>query len=310
MKQYVVFTVMVGSYGNIYQPKYIDERFDYVLFSNDYKELSIGVWKICPFPIPEEIKPNDNKRISRYPKCHPEILLADYKASLYVDANVQIVDKWVYDRIIELDENKVDYAGVKLQLSGRDCIYRHAFDICVRSIAHDYEVIQQMHQLRSEGFPEHYGLNENNVIFRRHNENIKAIDSLWWEQIVKYSFRDQFSLMYCLWKHNAPLNYFLPNRTDARNSEHFVTINHDCNKNVYTQKILNLDVFEKIRNKYRTLNDYNKRFYCNLWLLLSKMPASKFWLLFFGTISSVIWLPLIVFQYIIRRISKKDDRMQ
>ena len=67
--------------------------------SNDFKETKQGVWTVREIP---RIVENDNKRLSRYPKTHPETLLADYKASLYIDANIQILDQWVYDRFIEL----------------------------------------------------------------------------------------------------------------------------------------------------------------------------------------------------------------
>ena len=151
---------MAGKYGEVRQPLVIDDRFDYVLFSNDFKETKIGVWQVRPIPIPPEIEATDNKRLSRYPKAHPETMLAEYDVSLYIDANIQIADQWVYDRIIELSQKGIEYAGVKLLLTNRDCIYRHSYDMCLRNLVHDYDAIQQMHELKKNNFPEHYGLNE------------------------------------------------------------------------------------------------------------------------------------------------------
>ena len=106
MNKFVVFTVLTGNYEAVQQPALTDSRFDYVLFTNDVQS-SAGVWSVRPIP---EVITGDNKRLSRYPKTHPETLLADYKASLYLDANIQIRDQWVYDRVVELYEKGVEFA--------------------------------------------------------------------------------------------------------------------------------------------------------------------------------------------------------
>lgn len=289
---------MAGKYGEVRQPLCVDGQFDYVLFSNDFKESSVGVWQVRPIPIPDEIDAADNKRISRYPKTHPETLLAEYEASLYIDANIQIVDKWVYDRVLELDDQGIDYAGVKLHVTGRDCIYRHAYDMCLWGVEHDYVAIRQMHHMYKEGFPEHFGMNENNVIFRRHNERMKKVDEMWWQQIVQYSFRDQFSYMYCLWKNEIPKVYFLPEDTDARCSEHFKLTQHDGNEHVKKQKFLNVGFLEYMRNQCRKLSSFHRKLYREQWLLFIKMPMSQIWLITFGILSSIIWSPVICVKWL------------
>ena len=37
-KKCVIYTAMVGGYDEIMQPLVVDDRFDYILFSNDIKE--------------------------------------------------------------------------------------------------------------------------------------------------------------------------------------------------------------------------------------------------------------------------------
>ena len=46
MKQFVIYSACIGSYDNISQPKYIDDRFDYILFTDELKEKHIGVWEV------------------------------------------------------------------------------------------------------------------------------------------------------------------------------------------------------------------------------------------------------------------------
>ncbi len=246
MKDFVVYTVLVGDYDNIMQPVVVDDRFDYILFSNDIKSANIGIWSVKS--IPTDVA-RDSKRLSRYPKSHPETMLADYKASLYIDANIQIQDQWVYDRFVELYKHNIEYAGIKLVITGRDCIYEHSFDMCLWLVEHDYVAIRQCHELYKRGFPRHFGLNENNIIYRIHNEKMKAADEEWWQWIMNYSSRDQFSYMYCLWKHNIPLNFFLHEGEDARNSGHFLLVEHDARPHVIKTKIIKRSLFERLRIK-------------------------------------------------------------
>ena len=105
--KFVIYTVMVGDYGSIHQPIAVDDRFDYILFSNDINQSNVGIWQVRSIP---EVVKNDNKRLSRYPKTHPETLLSEYDASLYIDANIQIADSWVYKRIIECFEKKIRHS--------------------------------------------------------------------------------------------------------------------------------------------------------------------------------------------------------
>lgn len=281
MKEFVIYTVLVGGYDDVLQPKVVDDRFDYVLFSNDFKETKQGVWTVREIP---RIVENDNKRLSRYPKTHPETLLADYKASLYIDANIQILDQWVYDRFIELYNQNIEFAGIQLVLTGRDCIYEHSFDMCQALLEHDYVAIRQCHRLHELGFPRHFGLNENNVLFRIHSDKMKATDEEWWDWILNYSSRDQFSFMYCLWKNGVPLNYFLPEGEDTRNGEHFRLVNHDGDANVIKTKIIKRGLIEKLRIKSKTFNTDKYR---HQWLSLYKSSRPVTYLYLKGLVAIV-----------------------
>lgn len=252
MKDFVIYTVLVGDYDDIMQPVVIDDRFDYVLFSNDIKSENIGVWSVKPIP---NVIEGDSKRLSRYPKTHPETMLSDYKASLYIDANIQIQDQWVYDRFVELYNDKVEFAGVKLVLTGRDCIYDHAYDMCLWLVEHDYNAIRHCHELYKHGFPRHFGMNENNIIFRIHTEKMKETDEEWWQWIINFSNRDQFSYMYCLWKYQIPLNYFMPEGEDAHNSSHFHWVWHDVRPHVMKTKAVKRGLFERLRMKSKSLDN-------------------------------------------------------
>lgn len=185
-KRFVVYTVMVGNYDEVLQPLVVDERFDYVLFTDNVKTERIGVWQVRTFDYYDD----DKTRMSRYPKMHPEELLPGYDASLYMDANLLINGPWVYERCIHLFNENIEWGGRVLCNSLYDHIYLgllNGFDSkrCCLGIGH---------KLRKEGFPRRFVVYENNVIFRSFSETVKKANQLWWEYYNKFSRRDQFTL--------------------------------------------------------------------------------------------------------------------
>ncbi len=266
MNRFAIYTVITGRYEYILQPLAIDDRFDYILFTDIVNTENKGVWAVRRIPGNYIL---DKIRLSRYPKTHPASLLSEYEASLYLDANIQIKDNWIYSKFMDLVNADVEYAGVKLVVTGRDCIYDHAFDMCSIHVEHDYMGIKQCHELYLRHFPQHFGLNENNIIFRRHTEKIKRVDDEWWGWILNYSCRDQFSYMYCLWKNKIPINYIFSEGEDARNSSHFNFAEHNNLPNVAKRKRKKKSLIEKIRlfslshNKQEGLRIWEKSYKSN-----------------------------------------------
>ena len=219
--KYVIYTAIVGGYDEIMQPKVVDDRFDYILFSNDIQEKQIGVWQVRPIPYHNE----DNTRICRYVKTHPEELLEGYSASVWIDSNIRIITSAVYERIIELYESGSLIASMNHPV--RDCIYEEAFEVMYIRYEQEQVVVDWCHLLRREGYPKHNGLYETGVMFRIHdNDQIKDFNNLWWNCIEKYSKRDQLSFNYVLWKLNLNCEYFLDKTLNTRNSTYFQLLDH------------------------------------------------------------------------------------
>lgn len=301
---------MTGGYDEVCQPLVIDERFDYVLFSNDFEESKIGAWQVRHIPVPSEIDATDNKRISRYPKTHPETMLGEYEASLYIDANIQIADRWMYDKCAEYAAKGVQFAGIHISTSPhpfaepRDDIYEHMYDMCTIAVEHDYKAIKMCRTLYKSGFPAHYGLNENNVIYRLHTEQMRKCDEEWWWWIVNYSFRDQFSYMYCLWKHKIQCEYFFPYGVTARNTPHLHFMGHNQDV-VKRRKSVPTGILERIRIKCKDLNPEKYNRYCKHWLWMIKRPYPQVWLVAWGIVVGIIDFPMIIMKYVRKKILKK-----
>ena len=221
LKRYVIYSAMVGGYDDILQPKIVNERFDYILFSNDIKEKRVGVWQIRPIVYHND----DNTRICRYVKTHPEEMVPGYEVSIWVDSNVQILTDYFYKRVIEIDEQGVLFSS--MWHSERDCIYEEAFAVVNMMVEHEDVVVDWCNRLRKENYPRHNGLCETNVLFRKHTGNLTSeTDVLWWRCINQYSRRDQLSFNYVLWKQGIPCHYFMGEGQNVRNTEHFKLVIH------------------------------------------------------------------------------------
>lgn len=216
--KFVIFTTIVGGYDVVKQPLVVDERFDYILFTDDLSNKKIGVWDVRAIPYEDD----NLVKLSRYPKLMPTKVLPEYEASLYIDGTLQIATSYVYEKVIELYNNAVDWAGVTHYQ--RDCSYD---EMCVivgefPKGVHDYDTIEWYVKLKKEGFPKHFGLYENNVIYRNHNEKITKIGDEWWASMQQYCKRDQFSLMYLLWKNPVKMDYILDKGIDTKHTQHFI----------------------------------------------------------------------------------------
>lgn len=204
MKEFVIFSAIIGNYDTIHQPIVVDERFDYILFSNNIHENNIGIWQIRPIPF-DHIDPT---RIARYVKTHPEELLPTHRYSIWMDASIQINNSGFYDKAISLFQS-----GCLISTNGhpcRNCIYDEMFTVMQQSLEYEPVVIKWGQFLRKEKYPRNHGLAETNILLRQHNnESVIAFDNLWWDCISRYSRRDQLSFNYVQWKLdlNIPIFY-------------------------------------------------------------------------------------------------------
>ena len=196
-KQYVVYTVVVGGYDDIHQPLVVDDRFDYVLFTDIIKSNYIGVWQVRLF----DYKNIDKIRESRYPKMHPTELLSEYDASLYIDGKLQIMGEDIYDKCVSFFKNGIDWGGV--MVPERNDIYSECFYIAREQHEAIVRTLEWGFLLRKENYPRNSGLMDNCVIFRIHNTRVARADSFWWELYERYLKRDQPLLPYVFWKNQG-----------------------------------------------------------------------------------------------------------
>lgn len=228
-KKYAIYTAMVGGYDEIKQPKVVDDRFDYILFSNDIKEDRVGAWQVRPICYHNDIQ----TKIARYIKTHPEELLPDYDFTVWIDSNIRILTPFVYERTVQLYSESIQIAS--MNHLERNCIYDEAFTVLDYQIEYESVILDWCHFLRKKNYPKDNGLFETGVMYRINNNQIKHLDDLWWYYIDNYSKRDQLSFNFVLWETNTYSNYILPPTINIGNSIDFGLLVHKnaTNRGVY-----------------------------------------------------------------------------
>lgn len=215
-----LYTALTGTYDELIQPRIVDPEFRFFCFTDNIKEPRNGVWEFRDIPFL-----TDNKQIlSRFPKMHPHLLLGDFDYSVYVDANIEILDDTLYKSVKNLISQNVSLAGMKHQEV--ECAYVEGLRIFTTGKERNIrEIIKTLRFLKRENFPYDYGMYEANVIFRKHHDPgvIKQCE-LWWNCFLNYVKRDQITYSYTLWKNNIPFNYILPENYSANNHSGFRVI--------------------------------------------------------------------------------------
>ena len=293
-KSFVIYTSIVGGYDELLQPMVVDERFDYILFS-DTPIANPGVWELRPIPY----LTNEQWLRARYPRLNLETLLSKYEASLYIDGNIQITSQYVYDRCIELYQQGVEWAGINHQ--GRTGTYNEINAIIGLGWVHDYEVIDWYQYMRKEQFLDKKGLLETNIIFRRHTDNVAKVNAIWWWSLEKYAFRrDQFSLMYAIWKvpEIKPILFLPVNENAWQNSGSFTCREHKTHKREFKRTF-----WEKLRDRYVRMfysSDGWEIYYTQWFDKLIKWP--------FPHLAMHVWTAYIMLRYDLKFLMKRAWR--
>lgn len=212
----VIYTAIFGDYDNLIEPDRHYGNCDFICFT-DQKHLVSKIWDIILIT-DADLKPN---MMNRKYKILPHQFLADYDYSLYVDANIVV------------KESPYDLVGKYMKFSTifvphhpkRNCLYQEAKACVAAGKANVFDVKKQMNRYKTDSFPKEYGLGENNIILRKHNEP-KVIKVMldWWQEMNKETERDQLSFAYVLWKNN--LEFTFMEESSKNNNKYFAYTFH------------------------------------------------------------------------------------
>ncbi|MDT9190220.1 MAG: tetratricopeptide repeat protein, partial [Limnospira sp. PMC 894.15] len=247
-KKIIVYTCNFGNYESVKEPLVVDPRVEYILFT-DRKDIKSPTWKVV------QIKdfPDNPRRASRLPKILPHQYLPEHDISVYIDSSLTLKQKDVYQMVQEclLSKHLALYPHFK-----RDCIYDE-INACLHigKINKD-KGVDLIQWYKKEKYPKNYGLYENAFIVRRNTPPVRRLNELWLEKYIKGLERDQFYLMYCLWKLSLP-SRAITNARQFRESPYVVFTSH--NTKYSSQELNHNDDFCLTLGKVELLSDKIKK---------------------------------------------------
>lgn len=128
----------------------------------------------------------------------------------------KILSSWVfnqYEYIVWLDATQhlkfnpqelIDKHGefdyLLFKHNDRNCIYDEIDIVKQLNLDIHNTLNQQYEYYKSQNMPSNYGLYEMGFHIKKVNEKTMNVDIMWFEQISKFSSRDQISFPFCLWK--------------------------------------------------------------------------------------------------------------
>ena len=217
MNKKVCYTCITGGYDTIPVHKFVNPEWEYVLFTDNAGLIERGYfehWKVRPLAYNK----STNVKNARWHKVNAHILFPDHDVSLWLDGNIAVNNRNIFDKIEKLVADGV-LISIPLHPQ-RNCIYDEANTIKKLHIDLDKTVDRQMGILKKDNYPANNGLAETNVMFRQHNK-IKPLLDLWWSFIRDYSKRDQLSYNYCAWKCGIQTVPLYPTPGDHRTNGDF-----------------------------------------------------------------------------------------
>jgi hypothetical protein len=205
-----IYTACYGGYDNVIEPPLIpDVRYTFFTSSADFPRLQkySTRWDMV---IDDSHKGMHSRMVAKWYKLHSHELFPE-ETSCWIDANMEI--KYNYLDLLKYME--LGFA-VHKHPSERDCLYQEAGFCKTMEKYRELPVMEQAEAYRKEGMPGHYGLWACGNLFREDNELVRSINEAWWEECVKWTYQDQISFPYVLWKSGECIDTITENQYSGR----------------------------------------------------------------------------------------------
>ncbi|MEZ0171835.1 glycosyltransferase domain-containing protein [Microvirga sp. TS319] len=239
-RKIVFYTAIFGEYDNLLLPDTIDPGIDYVCFT-DRPRNTYGIWQMRSPPYQHP----DPTRVARYVKMHPHELFPTHEFAVWLDAN--IILKGDIRKYIDMIRLETGDLGL-VSHPHRACFYDEA-EAC-RQLKKDAAAViqEQVDYYRERGLPANHPLYETGfmIVPMRSDKTREAFRS-WWQQIERFSRRDQLGLAWTTHEHRelriVPL---LPEGCSVRDHADFTYYRHS-----YARALVVPDVLLRLGSEAR-----------------------------------------------------------
>ena len=201
----VVYSIIIGDYDQISSFNK-QEGFNYFLFTDTNCSNNTN-WTIIPISKLIEKVNISGIKITRYIKLFPHLFFKDYELSIYFDGSL-ILNGDLNELLLRILNPTFNL--YLLQHPQRNKVFQELSAV----VFHKKETKEAVDIIEKRyvkiNFPDNLGLTENCIIIRRHNKkDIIKLMEVWWNEIKNYSYRDQLSLNFAIWKLNLTIKIYL-----------------------------------------------------------------------------------------------------
>lgn len=177
-------------------------------------------------------------KTARYYKINYSEII-DSEISLFVDGTFAVnveLDRW------EMRKWVAPFTVIKHPVD--DCVFVEAAS-CVRiGRGIPMEIMQQATDYLRDGMPQNFGLISSGILMRERNQKVIDFCKRWWEQVEKYSSRDQISFSYVKWKEKA--DWIYTTVWDYRTQREFFHIPHLYKQHKRQERLFELELIKPI----------------------------------------------------------------
>ena len=194
MKKFLVLTSITDGKDKLIDPPKVFDNCDYIAFVD--KEYDVKVWEQRPVLKFSSLDKYFNRRNAKTYKILSALMFPQYEYIIWEDGNHQLK----MDPQLIIDEYGEDNDILLFKHPDRKCTYEEMQAVSHWQLDNRELVEAQFRYYKSLGVPEKLGLYEMSTFIVKTTDATKEFQLMWWEQINKFSSRDQISLPFCLWK--------------------------------------------------------------------------------------------------------------
>lgn len=137
-----------------------------------------------------------NRRNAKIYKIIPQLFLPGYDYYIWVDVSHDVVVNPEVLCATYLERSQI----ACFKHTQRQCIYEEAKILTELKYDHPELLNSQIEFYRSKNYPINNGLFELSTFIRKNTPEIMNMQLKWWDNICRYSSRDQLSFMYAMWE--------------------------------------------------------------------------------------------------------------
>lgn len=191
--KFLVLTANLGGKDMLIDPPIVFDNCDYVaIVDTEYK---VNVWQQFGYFDFSRVDNYQHRRNAKLYKVLSSLLFSNYEYIIWSDANHQLR--------VNPEDILTEYGDFDLLLfkhPHRNCCYSEMEIIQAKNLDLRKNIADQYSHYLHEGMPREYGLYELTCFIKKNDFKVSTLELMWWEQINKFSSRDQCSFTYCLWK--------------------------------------------------------------------------------------------------------------